>query len=73
MTLDVHEPVVQISSDFDSKERSKKKIRSLRKKLKQIEELEEKINSCEIRADREQLEKISRKAEIQQELELLSH
>ncbi len=47
-----------------------KKIKNLKKKLKQIEDLQAKINSGELKEpEKEQLEKISKKASIQEEIE----
>lgn len=50
----------------------KKRIRTLRKKLKQITELEDKIDSGDIRPDREQLQKLSKKEEFLEEFQKLS-
>lgn len=49
-----------------------KRLKTLRKKVKEIESLEEKIKSGEIKnPDKEMLEKVSRKAEIQREIKQL--
>ncbi len=58
------------AEDADSKSRdSIKRIRALRKKIKQIEELESRIASGDIpRPDQDQLNKISKKEEFREEL-----
>ena len=49
-----------------------KRLKNLRKKIREIESLEKKIKSGEIKnPDKEMLEKVSRKAEIQQEVKEL--
>lgn len=49
-----------------------KKLRSLKKKMKQIEELEEQLkNNKSLKLEKEQLEKIQRKAQIKAEISLL--
>lgn len=49
-----------------------KKIRTLRKKLKQIEELEEKLDGGEFKPNKEQIAKISKKKDFLEEIEALS-
>ena len=49
-----------------------KKIRNIKKKLKQIEELEEKLNMGELNPNKEQLAKMSRKGEYLEEIKALS-
>ncbi len=51
---------------------AKKKLRTLKKKLKQIEELEERLTMGEVKANKEQMLKISKKSEIIQEIQALS-
>lgn len=49
-----------------------KRLKNLRKKIREIESLEKKIKSGEIKnPDKEMIEKVSRKAEIQQEIKQL--
>ncbi|XP_023334082.1 partner of Y14 and mago [Eurytemora carolleeae] len=49
-----------------------KKLRNLKKKLRDIEALEEKLNSGEIPTpEKEQLEKVARKVEVEREIKLL--
>ena len=49
-----------------------KKLRNLRKKLRDIESLEAKLSSGEIQnPEKEQLEKVSRKADVEQEIKEL--
>lgn len=55
-----------------SAEMTQKKLRTLKKKLKQIKELEAKISTGDLKPDKEQLKKILRKGEIQAEIEMLS-
>lgn len=65
---------VEISSppatDCESKTDLVKKLKNLKKKLKKIEELEMKINSGELKnPEKDQLEKVSRKASVINEIE----
>lgn len=61
------------SSETTSSGDSLKKIRALRKKLKQIEDLESRIASGEIvKPDKDQLSKIAKKEEFLKELEDLA-
>ena len=53
-------------------EMTRKRLRTLKKKLKQIDELEEKIASGEIKPDKEQLKKISKKENFLEEVKVLS-
>lgn len=55
-----------------STDASKKKIRTLKKKLKQIEELEEKLCLGELKPNKEQIIKLSKKEEIVEEIKALS-
>ena len=55
-----------------SAEMTQRKLRTLKKKLKQIKELEAKISTGDLKPDKEQLKKILRKGEIQAEIEMLS-
>jgi len=48
-----------------------RKVRQLRKKLKQIEDLERRVASGELQPDGDQKEKMSKKAGIVEEMELL--
>ena len=49
-----------------------KKIKNLKKKLRQIEELQEKIDNGEVNElTKEQTEKLQRKSELKKELEAL--
>ncbi|KAK7010882.1 partner of Y14 and mago [Biomphalaria glabrata] len=58
------------SSDVITKDVISKKIKSLKKKLRQIEDLEEKIKSGILKnPEKEQLEKLERKKEILDEIE----
>ena len=45
-----------------------KKLRNLKKKLRDIEALEAKINSKEVQPEPEQLEKVARKGEVMREI-----
>lgn len=45
-----------------------KRTRNIRKKLKQIEDLEQKISTGDIKPDRDQLNKIAKKQELKEEL-----
>uniref|UniRef100_A0A6I8S3Z3 WIBG Mago-binding domain-containing protein n=1 Tax=Xenopus tropicalis TaxID=8364 RepID=A0A6I8S3Z3_XENTR len=57
------------SSDNPAAERAKK-IKNLRKKLRQVEELQQKIDSGEIKEpSKEQLEKLSRRKALEEEIE----
>lgn len=56
---------------IDDPEIVKKRLRTLKKKLKQIEELEEGIDNGDIKPDKEQLKKLSRKKELEKEIEEL--
>lgn len=51
---------------------TKKKLRTLRKKLKQIEELEEKLRLGDISPNKEQLNKISKKDEFLEEIQTIT-
>lgn len=50
----------------------RRKVRTIRKKLKQIEELEKKLDMGEINPNKEQIAKLSKKEEYLQEIEALS-
>ncbi|MEE6508935.1 hypothetical protein FKM82_023480 [Ascaphus truei] len=64
----VHRDVAADSED-PAAERAKK-MKNLRKKLRQVEELQQKIDSGEIKqASKEQLEKLGRRKAIEEELE----
>ena len=66
-------PASQQQDDAESSRDRLKRERALRKKLKQIRDLEEKIASGEIsKPDRDQLAKIAKKADIEAELQDLS-
>ena len=54
-----------------STEAIRKKIRTLKKKLKQIEELEEKVQVGDIIPNREQINKLSKKEEVVDEIKAL--
>ena len=53
-------------------EATKKKLRTLKKKLKQIEELEGRLESGEITPNKEQLNKISKKKEVLEEIDSIT-
>jgi len=58
----------------EEKQEVLKKVRTLRKKLKQIEDLEKKIASGELKQpEKDQLEKIAKKQDIVDEMEDLQH
>lgn len=60
----------QIDKSNDNKQELLKKLRTLRKKLKQIEELESRISSGELKEpQKEQLEKIAKKQALVDEIE----
>lgn len=62
-------PKTNLSREEEKKE-IEKKIRNLKKKVKQIEGLQQRIESGELKEpEKEQLEKISRKKEYEQEIE----
>ena len=61
-----------VVQETGSMEAIAKRIRTLKKKLKQIDELEDKINLGEINPNREQIDKISKKKHVLEEIELLS-
>lgn len=69
-------PLAEKTSDVlktdHSVEATKKKLRTLKKKLKQIEELEEKLCLGELNPNKEQLNKIARKEEFVEEIEALT-
>lgn len=65
---------VEISETTDKNDLTieiSKKLKRLRRKLRDTEQLEEKIKSGEVSADKVQLEKVSRIAALQQEIEKL--
>lgn len=61
-----------VVQETGSMESTTKRIRTLKKKLKQIDELEKKIDLGEINPNREQIDKISKKKDVIEEIELLS-
>ncbi|XP_041366215.1 partner of Y14 and mago-like [Gigantopelta aegis] len=61
---------VSVPKDETSNTNIAKKIRNLKKKLKQVEDLEKRIQSGELKEpEKEQLEKISKKASLEDEID----
>ena len=59
-------------SSMDQDRDNLKRVRNIRKKLKQIEDLEQRISAGDIKPDRDQLNKISKKQELKDELASLT-
>lgn len=58
---------IELSKDIDDD--TKKRLRNLRKKLKQIEELKTRIDSGELTPSKEQLDKLAKCQIIKEEIE----
>ncbi|OXU22870.1 hypothetical protein TSAR_006654 [Trichomalopsis sarcophagae] len=68
----VNDPPAEAANKQTSTTDPLKRLKNLRKKIREIESLDKKIKSGEIKnPDKEMLEKVSRKAEIQQEIKQL--
>lgn len=72
MRAPLAEKTADVLETDHSVEATKKKIRTLKKKLKQIEELEEKLHLGELNPNKEQLTKISKKEEFLREIQTLT-
>lgn len=64
-----HDPQINVAANLDPS----KRMKNLRKKLREIEAIEEKITLGELKAlEKEQLEKVARKRDVLSEMEQLS-